>query len=147
MLFAKELFKAYPTTKMLLAVQSAQMHFSSMQSIKIMEIPKMQAIFACLCYTFTLSLPQLEPAEKSKLYVVQKISFLLELKCAAVLLAFGRETYVFSLALFSSSLPVFLQKHREREKRWSVRRRGSTFDFYFELYWNVLSPSKPVIQT
>lgn len=38
--FAKELFKVYPTTKMLLAVQSAQMHFSSMQSIKIMEIPK-----------------------------------------------------------------------------------------------------------
>lgn len=40
MVFAKELSKVHPTTKMLLAVQSAQMHFSSRQSIKIMEIPK-----------------------------------------------------------------------------------------------------------
>lgn len=38
--FAKELLRVYPTTKMLLAGQSTQMHFSSMQSIKIMEIPK-----------------------------------------------------------------------------------------------------------
>lgn len=68
-------------------------------------------MFAFMCYTFTFSLPQLEPVETSKLYFVQKISFLLELQCVTVLLAFWRENYFFSLAFF---FPVFLQKHRER---------------------------------
>lgn len=34
-----------------------------------------------MCYTFTLSLPQPEAVEKSKLYFVQKISFFLQLNC------------------------------------------------------------------
>lgn len=60
MLFAKELFKVYPTTELLLAVQSSEMHFSLMKSVKIMEIPKIQAVFAFMFHLYS----ELEPVGK-----------------------------------------------------------------------------------
>lgn len=146
MLFTKELFKVYPTTRMLLAVQNAQMHFSSMQSVKTMEITKIKTIFAFMCNTFTLSLPQLEPVEKCKLYFVQKISFLLLLKCVTVLVVFWGENYFFSLGF--SALP-FLCFCRNTGRSVEGEMEGlKPFRF---LFWTVLECafpwSKPFIQT
>lgn len=60
MLCAKELFKVYPTVKLSLAVQNAQIHFSSMQSMKIVKIPKIPGVFAFVLHLYC----ELEPVGK-----------------------------------------------------------------------------------
>lgn len=96
-----------------------------------------------MCYTFTLSLPQPEAVEKSKLYFVQKISFFLQLNCVTACILERKLFFLPCLfQLFLSCVSAEAQGEGEEVECEMEGLKPLRF-----LFWTVLECTFPVIKT